>query len=195
MVKLVRSWDSQFAQDDHSEGQHGGSAERQGDPEYEADGGSDDEDDDMSMTEESYDEQFAQLEEESRMLVSDVHELAQFTKLNFTGFIKIVKVGVKVLLEIRDWTLTTTYLVDIEQKHDVSITTPATTCDLGSKYPSSLSLPTESHRVQRQSRVLRRILGQTSVLQGIYINRRFCMPKSLLKQIPISRPDSTTTMV
>jgi hypothetical protein len=44
------------------------------------------------MSEGSYDDRFAALEEESRGLVSDVHELAQFTKLNFTGFIKIVKV-------------------------------------------------------------------------------------------------------
>jgi SPX domain protein involved in polyphosphate accumulation len=46
------------------------------------------------MSEGSYDDRFAALEEESRGLVSDVHELALFTKLNFTGFIKIVKVRV-----------------------------------------------------------------------------------------------------
>ncbi len=102
VVKLVQSWDAQFTEDEHSGSPQSGNVERQGDPEYEPDAGSDDEGDDegddMSMTEESYDEQFAQLEEESRMLVSDVHELAQFTKLNFTGFIKIVKVGLMALV-------------------------------------------------------------------------------------------------
>ena len=98
MVKLVQSWDAQFDHEDES-GEHeqrdAAAAERQGDLQYEADGGSDDEDDalsDAAMSEGSYDERFAALEEESRGLVSDVHELAQFTKLNFTGFIKIVKV-------------------------------------------------------------------------------------------------------
>jgi SPX domain protein involved in polyphosphate accumulation len=31
------------------------------------------------------------LEEEVSVLVADVHDLALFTKLNFTGFVKIVK--------------------------------------------------------------------------------------------------------
>lgn len=63
------------------------------------DAGSDDDDDDddggrsddESST--SYDDRFRDLEESVANLVADVHDLALFTKLNFTGFIKIVKVS------------------------------------------------------------------------------------------------------
>ena len=40
----------------------------------------------------SIEERFHGLEEEVATLVADVHDLALYTKLNFTGFIKIVKV-------------------------------------------------------------------------------------------------------
>ena len=50
-------------------------------------------DDDDAMSEASYDEKFKDLEEEVATLVADVHDLALYTKLNFTGFVKIVKVG------------------------------------------------------------------------------------------------------
>lgn len=62
------------------------------------DGGSDDDDvgadndtetDHMSLDE--IEERFKELEEEVAVLVADVHDLALFTKLNFTGFMKIVK--------------------------------------------------------------------------------------------------------
>ena len=33
------------------------------------------------------------LQEQVAILVADVHDLALYTKLNFTGFIKIVKAG------------------------------------------------------------------------------------------------------
>ena len=46
------------------------------------------------MSEASYDEKFKELEEEVATLVADVHDLALYTKLNFTGFVKIVKVSV-----------------------------------------------------------------------------------------------------
>jgi hypothetical protein len=57
------------------------------------DGGSDDEDDDASsaMSEGGIEDRFRELEEEVSILVADVHDLALFTKLNFTGFVKIVK--------------------------------------------------------------------------------------------------------
>lgn len=58
------------------------------------DGGSDDEDegeDDETRSEASYDETFKDMEEEVATLVADVHDLALYTKLNFTGFMKIVK--------------------------------------------------------------------------------------------------------
>ncbi|QRV89661.1 vacuolar transporter chaperone 4 [Ceratobasidium sp. AG-Ba] len=59
------------------------------------DGGSDDELDDPVEDDEddieSLEEKFRQLEEEVATLVADVHDLALYTKLNFTGFMKIVK--------------------------------------------------------------------------------------------------------
>lgn len=48
------------------------------------------------MTDESYDsleESFHALEEKVATLVADVHDLALYTKLNITGFMKILKVG------------------------------------------------------------------------------------------------------
>lgn len=62
-----------------------------------ADGGSDDddddrgEDDDDQLSLDEIEERFKELEEEVAVLVADVHDLALFTKLNFTGFVKIVK--------------------------------------------------------------------------------------------------------
>ncbi|KZT40026.1 SPX-domain-containing protein [Sistotremastrum suecicum HHB10207 ss-3] len=58
------------------------------------DGGSDDELDSLDDREalsEDPDERFQILEEEVANLVADVHDLALYTKLNYTGFIKIVK--------------------------------------------------------------------------------------------------------
>ncbi|QRW03866.1 vacuolar transporter chaperone 4 [Ceratobasidium sp. AG-Ba] len=59
------------------------------------DGGSDDELDDPVEDDEDdieyLEEKFRQLEEEVATLVADVHDLALYTKLNFTGFMKIVK--------------------------------------------------------------------------------------------------------
>lgn len=54
----------------------------------------DDEDDDDRSDDgsnSSYNDRFRDLEESVANLVADVHDLALFTKLNFTGFIKIVK--------------------------------------------------------------------------------------------------------
>ena len=53
---------------------------------------SDDEDDDSVKSADEIEEQFRELEEEVATLVADVHDLALYTKLNFTGFMKIVKV-------------------------------------------------------------------------------------------------------
>lgn len=57
------------------------------------DAGSDDDDDDdhSTMSVDAVEERFRELEEEVATLVADVHDLALFTKLNFTGFVKIVK--------------------------------------------------------------------------------------------------------
>jgi hypothetical protein len=72
-----------------------GDIERNVNNHQDQDGGSDDEDDDddgaSGMSEGSIEERFRELEEEVSVLVADVHDLALFTKLNFTGFVKIVK--------------------------------------------------------------------------------------------------------
>lgn len=51
---------------------------------------SDDESDAQSV--DGMEEQFHLLEEEVATLVADVHDLALYTKLNITGFMKILKV-------------------------------------------------------------------------------------------------------
>lgn len=84
----------------HVNGRTPGDAERNVDTrrDHEQDGGSDDDDDDdddadsdSGMSNGSIEERFRELEEEVAVLVADVHDLALFTKLNFTGFVKIVK--------------------------------------------------------------------------------------------------------
>lgn len=72
------------------------SQQHQEDP-YADDGGSDDDldDDDGNDTDESFEaleDRFHGLEEEVAILVADVHDLALYTKLNITGFMKILKV-------------------------------------------------------------------------------------------------------
>lgn len=61
------------------------------------DAGSDDDDDTDDETDaqsiDALEDQFLLLEEEVATLVADVHDLALFTKLNITGFMKILKVG------------------------------------------------------------------------------------------------------
>lgn len=72
------------------------SQQHQEDP-YAHDGGSDDDlddDDDGNDTDESFEaleDRFHGLEEEVAILVADVHDLALYTKLNITGFMKILK--------------------------------------------------------------------------------------------------------
>lgn len=71
-----------------------GDMERNVKDHHDQDGGSDDEDDDddeSGMSVGGIEERFRELEEEVSVLVADVHDLALFTKLNFTGFVKIVK--------------------------------------------------------------------------------------------------------
>lgn len=62
---------------------------------YDPDAGSDDDDTDDGHDHESFDaleDRFHGLEEEVATLVADVHDLALYTKLNITGFMKILKV-------------------------------------------------------------------------------------------------------
>jgi SPX domain protein involved in polyphosphate accumulation len=81
-------------EDDEEEGLTPGEVERNGRGDRrDDDGGSDDDDDGSDGGSEvgSIEERFRELEEEVATLVADVHDLALFTKLNFTGFVKIVK--------------------------------------------------------------------------------------------------------
>ena len=72
------------------------------------DGGSDDDDtddeddgtdDESAQSLDALEEQFHLLEEEVATLVADVHDLALYTKLNITGFMKILKVRVSLFNE------------------------------------------------------------------------------------------------
>lgn len=59
---------------------------------YAHDGGSDDDlTDDEDESIEALEDRFRGLEEEVAILVADVHDLALYTKLNITGFMKILK--------------------------------------------------------------------------------------------------------
>ncbi len=101
VIRTCKQYDEALADGTDDDEQHNGNgdgaaAERQGNPDYVSDGGSDDEADgddygNDSDSEIDYDERFQRLEDESMDLVYDVHSLAMYTKLNFTGFIKIVK--------------------------------------------------------------------------------------------------------
>jgi hypothetical protein len=81
----------------HSHRRQSADAEGQQHYTHAADGGSDDDDSDgEDHYEESLDaleDRFHGLEEEVANLVADVHDLALYTKLNITGFMKILKVG------------------------------------------------------------------------------------------------------
>lgn len=65
-------------------------------PVHSQDAGSDDDDtdsdDDDALSVDALEDQFQLLEEEVATLVADVHDLALYTKLNITGFMKILKV-------------------------------------------------------------------------------------------------------
>lgn len=67
----------------------------QRDPYAQDEGSDDDLSDEEDGSDESFDaleEHFHRLEEEVAILVADVHDLALYTKLNITGFMKILKV-------------------------------------------------------------------------------------------------------
>jgi len=79
--------------EDHSRSDLEGQKPRQS--HYTQDAGSDDDLSDDDGADESYEaleERFHALEEEVAILVADVHDLALYTKLNITGFMKILKV-------------------------------------------------------------------------------------------------------
>ncbi|PWN47838.1 putative VTC4-vacuolar transporter chaperone [Violaceomyces palustris] len=58
---------------------------------YPADDAGSDDEFDSETEEDSFEERFVELEERLAVIIADVHDLALFTKLNYTGFHKIVK--------------------------------------------------------------------------------------------------------
>lgn len=99
-VKHLVAEDAEYSRESHAR-RHNSSADPETqlrDDNFGLDGGSDDESDSdvdiSSMGAESLDaleERFHGLEEEVANLVADVHDLALYTKLNITGFMKILK--------------------------------------------------------------------------------------------------------
>nr|ODN99815.1 vacuolar transporter chaperone 4 [Cryptococcus depauperatus CBS 7855] len=82
--------DNDSSEEDEHEAVSPGDVERNVTHRRDDDAGSDD-DDSTVVSVDAIEERFRELEEEVAILVADVHDLALFTKLNFTGFIKIVK--------------------------------------------------------------------------------------------------------
>lgn len=60
---------------------------------YDDEDDDDDDDDDLSTEAEETERRFTELEEDLEVLIADVYDLGRFTHLNYTGFIKIVKVS------------------------------------------------------------------------------------------------------
>ncbi len=98
-ANLVKSYDAALAagtdSHHHPNTSSSSNTETPGVVHEDYDAGSDDEmdhdiEDDGSQ---DFDEEFKDLEEEVATIVADVHDLALYTKLNFTGFVKIVKVS------------------------------------------------------------------------------------------------------
>lgn len=55
-------------------------------------------------------DRFVALEEEVATLVADVHDLALYTKLNITGFMKILKVRYSVM--VSSFFINTTFIIE-----------------------------------------------------------------------------------
>lgn len=111
------------------------------------DDGSDD-DDRHSIDE---DEKFRELEEEVATLVADVHDLALYSKLNFTGFMKIDKVLFYVVPPLKR-------SCSFFQKHEVRSALSPLRLNLG-------SIPIETDWLYPQDQFLARVFGQTAFLQ------------------------------
>lgn len=79
------------AQQGRDTGHDGGRYHDEGSDDEGEDGDDDDDDTASVMSLRSFDDHFKDLEEEVAVLIADVHDLALYTKLNFTGFMKIVK--------------------------------------------------------------------------------------------------------
>ncbi|PWN92510.1 putative VTC4-vacuolar transporter chaperone [Acaromyces ingoldii] len=89
---LSRGDGSSHAGSDHAAGTNGEGAAGHDDAVYaEDDVGTDDEFDSDTDDSDAYEERFLELEERLAVIIADVHDLALFTKLNYTGFHKIVK--------------------------------------------------------------------------------------------------------
>lgn len=94
-VQKQQQREAEGASEDGAADREAGDVERNVRSHADDDGGSDDDDDDdeegSTMSEGDVEERFREFEDEVAVLVADVHDLALFTKLNFTGFQKIVK--------------------------------------------------------------------------------------------------------
>jgi len=127
--------------------------------EFAQDEGSDDDlsDDEGKSSDESFDaleERFHGLEEEVAILVADVHDLALYTKLNITGFMKILKVGVFSVFVLLSF-LSPFLPHFVHQKHDVrTYFLQPTQADVRTETNQS---PAENHfypRISRKAAVL-----------------------------------------
>jgi hypothetical protein len=91
---------------------------------YDSDDEEDDDDDDLSTEAEETERRFTELEEDLEVLIADVYDLGRFTHLNYTGFIKIVKVR-ELVDSIEDalslFFVTNAVFSLYRQKHDVSL--------------------------------------------------------------------------
>ena len=108
--KLVNITNKHFnkhdsANENGSHSEHGVSSEataRLGDDEeniHKHDGYSSDEGEDDDDDGEEVERRFVELEEDLEVLIADVYDLGRFTHLNYTGFIKIVKVNLSIFYE------------------------------------------------------------------------------------------------
>lgn len=71
---------------------------------YDDDDDDDDiDDDDLSTEAEETERRFTELEEDLEVLIADVYDLGRFTHLNYTGFIKIVKVRPCISFQCLEW--------------------------------------------------------------------------------------------
>lgn len=99
--------------------------ENQQDEGHALDDGSDDDLTDDEDSDESYDaleDRFHGLEEEVATLVADVHDLALHTKLNITGFMKILKVSVWYICNLPILPFFTYQKHDVRRTYNLCIT-------------------------------------------------------------------------
>lgn len=124
------------------------------------DAGSDDDDTDDELDSEdlhsvdALEDQYLLLEEEVANLVADVHDLALYTKLNITGFMKILKVRHKPVANISAFA----YRISFSQKHDVGSAGSLAECKASHK-------STETNKSTLETHIHPRLSGEAAFLQ------------------------------